>query len=84
MPIILIEDNIILNKKTNDKLKNKVSIIDSTIDDDDTIKDRDWNSNDYDLSLRTSATYKDNNTMNAIVSLDILESINLMLMLWVI
>lgn len=38
MPIILIEDNIILNKKTNDKLKNKVSIIDSTIDDDDTIR----------------------------------------------
>ena len=37
MPIILIEDNIILNKKTNDKLKNKVSIIDSNIDDDDSI-----------------------------------------------
>ena len=53
-------------------------ILFNDIDDDDTIIYRDWNGNDYDLSLRTSATYKDNNTMDAIVSLDILESINLL------
>ena len=53
-------------------------ILFNDIDNDDTIIYRDWNGNDYDLSLRTSATYKDNNTMDAIVSLDILESINLL------
>lgn len=37
-----------------------------------------YNGTDYDLSFITSATYKDNNTMDAIVSLDILESINLL------
>lgn len=38
MPIFLNEDNITLNKKTNDKLKNKVSIIDNVIDNDDAIR----------------------------------------------
>ena len=38
MPIILTEDNIILNKKINDKLKDKVSIIDNAIDNDSTIR----------------------------------------------
>ena len=37
-----------------------------------------YNGTDYDLSFITSATYKDNNTMDSIVSLDILESINLL------
>ena len=36
------------------------------------------NSNDYELSLSTRATYKDNNTMDAIVSIDIVDSINLL------
>ena len=53
-------------------------ILFNDIDDDNIKTYRSLNGTDYELTLRTSATYKDNNTMDAIVSLDILESINLL------